>query len=159
MNRQLRSRPLSWFVVGLIVQAAGWRLLAPSAKCYLVDGACVWQVDQTTSPYFIGDVIFGGLGLVIGLLIGRRFALRWWEAGIRAQVAVALLGLAASFLAMRLGAFGATLQPIDARTAIDALTLRSVAFLLAWPLAVQFAVVWRASDAVQHAEAAGRGKN
>lgn len=152
MSRDLRGRPLVWFVVGVLVQASAWRWLAPTAKCYLVAGSCVWQVDQTASPYFVGDLLFGGLGLLIGLLIGRRFAMRWWQAGIGAQLAAAGLGLLASFLAMRLGVLGSHVQPIDARTAVDGLALRSVAFLLAWPLGMQLAVVWRASDAVQQAE-------
>lgn len=138
----LPRRLILWYLVAAALQSALWYILAPDALCYVQEGECIWQMDQTSSPYFFADLIFGGLGLVLGLGFGWRYA-RQLQNSKLSQLSAAALALGLGWLGSWSIAIATdvVLQPNS--LGIDGLSLRSVSMLFAWPLAVQLLVVFR----------------
>lgn len=127
-------------VAGVALQAGLWRVLAPAAKCYVWEGACVFQASGASSPYFVRDLTFGAVGLALGLLLGLLFRRRGAEGGPVLQLLLALLGAGASFAAAQLGALGSEVAAIDDTFAYDRLSLGAWGLILAWPFGTQLAV-------------------
>ncbi|MEY3407118.1 MAG: hypothetical protein RL038_179 [Actinomycetota bacterium] len=146
--KSLLARVRDWrlaiatYLVSIPLIAAVWHFTAPRAECYISEGECVWQMDQTSSPYFFADLVFGGTVTVIALLIGWFLASKL-QKSIKAQLAFAALGYAAAFAAAKLGESFNSLELLEEPYAIDALELRSTAMLFLWPMWVQMFVVFR----------------
>lgn len=138
-----RKAYLFWMLIlalGVLAQSALWRSFAPAAKCYLWEGACVYQVSGASSPYFVRDLTFGAAGAVVGLVIGV-FAGGWLRRqGLLWQVVAAAVGAAASFGALKLAEASSELVVIDKTYGYDQLRLGAMGLVLAWPLATQIAV-------------------
>jgi hypothetical protein len=135
-------RGLALYVfIGLLIGVA-WAQIAPRAECYLFEGECVAMVDEVTNAYFYADLIFGAMAFVAGLVLGMRFARRWWEAGFLFQVLMAATATLASFVAMFAGQWLNPQTSLTTTTAIDALTVRSQAVLLVWAFTQQLVVVY-----------------
>lgn len=130
------------YLVSIPAIAAGWHVLAPRAECYFADGKCVWQMDQTSSPYFFADLVFAGLAALAGLTIGWFLAHKL-QKSIKAQLVFALFGYLSAYFAAQLGKSWNHVQLLVEPYAIDALTLRSTAMLFVWPMLVQMFVVFR----------------
>lgn len=130
------------YLAATLVQAVGWYLLAPDALCYVQEGQCIWQMDQSSSPYFFADLIFGAFGLAIGLLAGWIFASRL-QASRFSQLFAALLAIGLGWIASQVVAALTEVQLLESSLGFDELTLRSTSMLFVWPLAVQLLVVFR----------------
>lgn len=123
-----------------VAQALLWRWNAPAAECYVLDGKCVYQVSSQSSPYFVRDLLFAGFGIGLGLIVGALFAQRLWRAGNLAQLFAVVSTIGASYLAAKFGATS-SIQLLSETTGIDLLSLHTKAFLLAFPMALQFSVL------------------
>ena len=135
-------RGLALYVfIGLLLGVV-WARLAPRAECYLSEGKCAAMVDEVTNAYFYADLIFGALGFLAGLILGIRFARRWWEAGFLFQLLMAATATLASFVAMFAGQWLNPQVNLTATTALDALSIRSQAVLLVWAFTQQVIVVY-----------------
>jgi hypothetical protein len=131
------------YLLSIPVIAAGWHYLAPRAECYVNDeNICIWQVDQTSSPYFFADAIFGGVALVVGLLLAFVVA-RSLQPSWRNQLTFAGLGIAIGWVAKTVAESFNAVELLESPFAIDALEMRSTAMLFVLPLVVQLFVVFR----------------
>jgi disulfide bond formation protein DsbB len=99
-------------------------------------------MDQTSSPYFFADLIFGGFGLGIGLIAGWTYSLRLQVSRI-SQLSAALLAIGLGWVSSTAIASLSHVQLQANSLGIDGLSLRSTSMLFVWPLAVQLLVVFR----------------
>lgn len=135
------------YLLTIPVIAAAWHYLAPRAECYVnEENICIWQVDQTSSPYFFADATFGGIGLVVGLLLGfvvaKSLQPSWFN-----QISFAGLGIAVGWVAATVAESFNSVELLESPFAIDALEMRSTAMLFVLPLIVQLFVVFRTPNA------------
>lgn len=132
------------YVVGAVVLASGWHLLAPRGACVVDQGQCVFFGEDSSSVFFFQDAVFAGVSLVIGIAFGIIFRQRWWLQGISWQLQGALAAILAAVGAMLLGEF---INPIqltdDPRVGTGQLLLRTTGAIFMWAMAQQVTHVIR----------------
>jgi hypothetical protein len=135
-------------LVGALALAALWAWLAPRPTLLVRDGQAV-RLEEETLRVFGVDATFALLAMLIGVVVGTVV---WsWAAdrGWGTLVVLAVGGLAASWVAARLGSWlGGGSTPESLVTATDLtevparLQLRATSALVVWPLmAVTVALV------------------
>jgi hypothetical protein len=140
------------YVLSVPLLAAGWHFLAPRSECYVnEDNICIWQVDQTSSPYFFADATFGAIALAIGIFLGWVVA-RFLQSSWQKQIVFAGLGVAVGWTAKTIAESFNSVELLESPFAIDALEMRSMGMLFVLPLIVQLFVVFRNPGNVETAD-------
>ena len=144
-NLKEQRAALTLMPVAAFIMFLTWFLFAPRPDCYYQKGKCVYFVTQN-SDFFMVDLWFAGLALIIGLLFGFGFGKAWYKAGIAFQIFVAVFATALSWAVVFVGGLASPAEKIDSYTRIANLELRAVGALFMWAFTTQMVMVFRGQD-------------